>query len=135
MPHFTVSCGIRPVNIKNEVTMTPSKAIKIECKTCLNSSKEIYCIEACNLNDLSLSPIKRIRAHCISCVSEQNIKAVRACSGVLGNGKACPLYPYREGHNPKRKGIGNRNATFKTRTHDAFSRSNFNQSEAGHIKA
>lgn len=116
--------------------MTAKKAIKTECRFCMNSTIFKGCdSEVCKLNDLSLSPLKRIKAHCVSCVPEQNLKAVRACTGELTNNKVCPLHPYRAGSNPKRKGIGNRNATFKTRTHDAFLRSNFNQNNEGHIKA
>jgi hypothetical protein len=60
----------------------------------------------CKLNNKALPALKRIKAHCISCVPEQNLKGVRECTGELLNG-ICPLHPYREGHNPKRKGKGN----------------------------
>lgn len=115
--------------------LTPTKAIRAECRFCMNSTIFKGCnSKVCKLNDLSLSPLKRIKAHCVSCVPEQNLKAVRACTGELTNNKACPLHPYRAGSNPKRKGIGNRNATFKTRTHDTLSGSNFNQNNEGHIR-
>lgn len=47
-----------------------------------------------------LTPLKAIRAKCIDCCCGQ-LAEVRACP-VLN----CPLYPYRDGHNPSRKGIG-----------------------------
>jgi hypothetical protein len=62
----------------------------------------------CKLNDLSFtSNLKRIKAHCISCVPERTLKAVRECTVKLFNGKTCPLHFYREGKNPKRQGKGN----------------------------
>lgn len=106
--------------------MTPSKAIKIECRRCMNTEAFKGCASSlCRLNDLLLTKLKRIKTHCISCVPEQSIRGVRECTGGLLNGVTCPLHPYREGKNPKRKGIGNKNA-FKNITHDALSVSIFN---------
>ena len=42
-----------------------------------------------------MTPIKAIRAYCISCCRE-NRAEVRACPAA-----ACPLHPYRMGHRPK----------------------------------
>lgn len=47
-----------------------------------------------------LSPVKAIRAYCIEC-SGNSCKEVREC--IIKN---CPLYPFRLGKNPNRKGIG-----------------------------
>lgn len=47
-----------------------------------------------------LTPLKAIRAKCLDCVCE-NAQEVRLCPST-----GCPLYPYRMGHNPNRKGIG-----------------------------
>lgn len=47
-----------------------------------------------------LSPLKAIRAKCLDCMCEQ-LAEVRACQS-----DNCPLWPYRMGHNPNRKGIG-----------------------------
>lgn len=47
-----------------------------------------------------LSPLKSIRAKCLDCTNDQLVE-VRLCPCV-----DCPLYPYRMGHNPNRKGIG-----------------------------
>lgn len=46
-----------------------------------------------------LTPIKAIRKNCIDC-SGGSLKDVKEC--II---KDCPLYPYRMGTNPKRKGI------------------------------
>lgn len=46
------------------------------------------------------SPLHAIRKKCLDC-SMGNKKEVRFC--VI---TTCPLYPYRLGHNPNRKGIG-----------------------------
>lgn len=47
-----------------------------------------------------LSPLKSIRAKCLDCVGDQS-QEVRLCPS-----EGCPLWPYRMGHNPNRKGIG-----------------------------
>ena len=47
-----------------------------------------------------LSPLKAIRAKCLDCMADQPAE-VRLCPC-----EDCPLYPYRMGHNPNRKGIG-----------------------------
>lgn len=49
---------------------------------------------------MRLTPMKAIRAKCLDCVCE-NAQEVR-----LFPSTNCPLYPYRMGHNPNRKGIG-----------------------------
>ena len=46
------------------------------------------------------TPLKAIRAKCLDCVAEQP-QEVRLCPS-----EKCPLWPYRMGHNPNRKGIG-----------------------------
>lgn len=43
-------------------------------------------------------PLKAIRSKCIDC-SGGSVNEVRLCPI-----KDCPLYPYRSGHNPNRKG-------------------------------
>lgn len=48
------------------------------------------------------SPLKAIRAKCLDC-SDQSAHEVRNCPIT-----DCPLYMYRDGHNPNRKGIGNK---------------------------
>jgi hypothetical protein len=102
--------------------MTPGKAIKLECKWCKGGARGMNCYsEVCKLNNKSLSPLKRIKAHCFDCVETR--QEVKDCSGkLLSENRLCYLHPYRFGHNPKRKGIGNRlgNPKFlqKTRTHD-----------------
>ncbi len=49
---------------------------------------------------MMLTPMKAIRAKCLDCVCE-SAQEVRLCPST-----GCPLYPYRMGHNPNRKGIG-----------------------------
>ena len=46
------------------------------------------------------TPLKAIRAKCLDCSADQP-KEVRLCPIT-----DCPLYPFRMGHNPNRKGIG-----------------------------
>jgi len=46
------------------------------------------------------SPVKSIRAFCLSCVG-MIPKLVRTCPS-----DECPLHPYRMGKNPSRTGIG-----------------------------
>jgi len=54
----------------------------------------------------NLTPLKAIRAKCLDCSNNQP-KEVRFCLVV-----DCPLYSYRLGRNPKRKGIGGQKAVF-----------------------
>lgn len=49
------------------------------------------------------SPLKSIRKHCLECVG--NWYWVKRCEEVN-----CRFYPYREGRNPRRRGVGNKNA-------------------------
>lgn len=49
------------------------------------------------------TPLKAIRAKCIDC-SCGDVNEVTNCTVV-----DCALYPYRDGHNPNRKGVGNKN--------------------------
>ena len=104
------------------MNITPSKAIKLECKSCLCGVKSVRCgSQICKLNNKSLSPLKRIKAHCLDCVETR--QEVKNCTGkLLFEDRLCYLHPYRLGHNPKRKGIGNRlgNPKFlqKTLIHD-----------------
>lgn len=47
-----------------------------------------------------LTPLKAIRAKCLDCMCDQ-LAEVRQCPC-----EDCPLYPFRMGHNPNRKGVG-----------------------------
>lgn len=47
-----------------------------------------------------LSPLKAIRAKCLDCCCNVQ-QEVRLCEI-----ESCPLWPYRMGHNPNRRGIG-----------------------------
>ena len=53
------------------------------------------------------TPLKAIRAKCLDC-SAGSADEVRKCTI-----KDCPLYPFRSGKNPNRKGIGNKNPNTK----------------------
>jgi len=105
--------------------LTPLKAIRSRCKDCSETPEEIKncpCfenngqIEKCSLwpyrlgkrpnkedkekfGDV-LTPIKSIRKYCLWCCGGST-KLVRECSMV-----DCPLWVYRLGKNPHRKGIG-----------------------------
>ncbi|MCK9554962.1 hypothetical protein M0R36_03990 [bacterium] len=50
----------------------------------------------------TLTPIKAIRAKCVDCSNGQ-LKEIRLCPIT-----DCPIYPFRMGRNPNRKGIGNK---------------------------
>ena len=47
-----------------------------------------------------MTPVRAIRAYCVSC-SGDNVAEVRKC--VIPD---CPLYDFRMGTNPNRKGLG-----------------------------
>ncbi len=53
------------------------------------------------------TPLKAIRLKCLDC-SCGSADEVRKCPI-----KWCPLYPFRSGKNPNRKGIGNKNPDTK----------------------
>ncbi len=52
---------------------------------------------------MTLTPIKAIRQNCLNCMCGQR-KEVQFCPS-----NDCPLYDYRMGHNPSRKGKGGKN--------------------------
>ena len=49
---------------------------------------------------VNLTPLSAIRAHCLECMNWQ-IGEVKECASPL-----CPLYPFRLGKDPGRKGLG-----------------------------
>lgn len=51
-----------------------------------------------------LTPLDAIRKKCVDCCCG-NLTEIRNCIV-----ESCPLFPYRMGHNPNRKGIGNKKA-------------------------
>jgi len=63
--------------------LPPSAARKAECRNCLNTDRLMNPCESrvCELNKTGKSILKRIKAHCISCVPEQTIYGVKACTG------------------------------------------------------
>jgi hypothetical protein len=52
------------------------------------------------VSEVSLTPIKAIRNHCLECTG-WSVHEVERCTG-----KLCSLYLYRLGTNPERAGIG-----------------------------
>lgn len=115
--------------------MTPARSIGLECRWCSNC-KTVDCIsKVCKLKDVSLSPPKRIKAHCLDCVETR--QEVKECTGkLLFEDRLYYLHSYRMGTNLKRKGIGNQKPSLKglefyrkQRTHDMVLASK-NDSEA-----
>jgi hypothetical protein len=51
---------------------------------------------------VNLTPVSAIRAFCLECVCWSPYE-VKECVD-----KCCPLYPFRLGKNPSRKGVGNK---------------------------
>jgi hypothetical protein len=62
-----------------------------------------------NRKKKTLPPLKAIRAKCLDCCVDSG-KEVRLCpcgpGSLLESPEPCPLWPYRFGKNPNRKGIG-----------------------------
>lgn len=52
------------------------------------------------MEEKRLTPMKAIRAKCLDCCC-WNTTEVKLCAVM-----DCPLHPYRDGHNPSRKGKG-----------------------------
>ncbi|GAN34908.1 pseudouridylate synthases 23S rRNA-specific [Candidatus Brocadia sinica JPN1] len=76
--------------------------------------------EICKLKDKSLSFLKRIKAHCLDCVGTR--QEVKSCTGkLLFEDRLCYLHPYRFGHNPRQRGIGNPRFAKKPQRNDMFS--------------
>lgn len=61
------------------------------------------------MEEKRLTPMKAIRAKCLDCCC-YNPNEVSLCPIM-----DCPLRPYRFGHNPSRKGIGNSSGLEKAR--------------------
>lgn len=57
-----------------------------------------------------LTPLSAVKAYCRQC-SGESPKSVKLCP--ISN---CSLYPYREGHNPARKGVGPRVTPFASKS-------------------
>ncbi len=88
--------------------MTAKQAIINECRWCNNSLEFRGCVsESCELNNIEIrSSVKRIKAHCLTCVPSQSYQGVESCDGQVANfddGRICPLHPFRFGKNPNRK--------------------------------
>jgi|SRR5208283_2693969 len=91
-------------------SITPKEAILIQCHYCMNTAAVRGCdSKICELNyrSTAIPNLKRIKAHCKACIGSTNSHAVRKCDGKLMSGDICSLHPFRLGHNPNRKGIGN----------------------------
>lgn len=88
--------------------MTPKKAIEAECRFCKNGQRLVCESNACKLDDKRLSPLKRIKAHCLDCVGMGSRAEVVSCRGDVLNPKPhkCTLWEYRLGTNPALKGKG-----------------------------
>jgi len=61
---------------------------------------------------MHLSPVKAIKKHCLDC-SGGSKKEMREC--IIQD---CPLYPFRIGKNPNRKGIKNNVSTVEKKQID-----------------
>lgn len=70
-----------------------------------------------------LTPVKSIRKYCFECKlkvigNRKGVyKSVRLCPNI-----DCPLYPYRMGKNPNRRGIGGRNSCLNCGKHISYKR-------------
>ena len=64
-----------------------------------------------------MTPLKAIRQKCLDCCCG-NSNEVKLCPV-----RDCPLYVYRDGHNPKRKGITNKNPNICGIARKSFSES------------
>lgn len=95
--------------------MTPEEAILKECKYCLNNKRASGCnSDECKLNDVSKKPLDRIKAHCKTCMPEEDPSK---CKGrVLTPEKhICPLHPFRTGKPPRKRRRRSKRSQTKTR--------------------
>ena len=95
--------------------MSVLKAIRKECLWCCGGQKNE--VRLCDSNDCYLhpfrfgrkgisafSPLRSVKRNCLSC-HEPTAQAVRCCDFK----NQCALWDFRNGANPKRAGIGNKN--------------------------
>jgi hypothetical protein len=91
---------------------SPLRSIRLKCLDCSGLSQEVTLCPAgnhCTLHPYrtghrpegisSYRPLKTIREYCLQCGEENSSQGVEACP-IHG----CPLYPYRNGSHPGRKG-------------------------------
>ena len=81
--------------------MTAIQAVKKECQKCMNNKRFPSCISTmCVLNKRKdyKSTLRMIKAHCLTCIPEGSIFAVKLCDT-----PNCNLWSYRLGKNPNRK--------------------------------
>lgn len=88
--------------------MTAVQAVKAECRLCNNTQLFFGCAsEICALNNRQgyKSTVRMIKAHCLTCVPEQHLGAVKDCDGQVfskGSIAKCNLHPFRLGKSPFR---------------------------------
>ena len=96
--------------------MTPSQAIKLNCRFCLSGGRMIPKCESkhCSFNRKGLSSLDRIRCGCHECAANHRPDECKGqivgiqktmlaeVMGVSADQAICPLYPYRLGKNPNR---------------------------------
>ena len=101
------------------VDLTPGKAIRLHCKACFGWEGDVrecdglgnYPGGTCGLFPYRLGKgrpkVAEIQRYCLWCQSgktaktQETLKQVRECEDML-----CCLWPYRQGHNPAKKGQG-----------------------------
>lgn len=107
-------------------TSSPLKAIRAMCLECVGYVPQE--VVACTGFDCSLYPfrlgraalgghsrLKAVKAHCLACMGGR-LDFVKTCpSGPAADGEpGCPVYSFRLGRNPNRKGKGGSPAHLKT---------------------
>ncbi len=108
----------------NKNNLTPVRAIRLRCLDCsCHQVKEVRdCdIETCPLYEYrmgkrqgiksGLTPLRAIRSKCLDCCLNQR-KEVELCPAC-----DCSLHCYRFGRNPRRAGIGGKNAPILEKTY------------------
>jgi len=91
---------------------SPLRSIRLKCLDCSGSAQEVNLCPAgiyCGLHPYrkghrpegmaAMSPLRIIRDYCLACGEENSRASVETCPI-----KNCPLYPYRLGKHPGRKG-------------------------------
>jgi hypothetical protein len=87
--------------------LSPSRAIKKECQWCLNNRFPDCGSRVCILKNDELTPLRKIRKHCLDCAGD-SFAEVKACDGkvLYPEPHTCYLHEFRFGKNPRRRGIG-----------------------------
>ena len=97
--HKGIDIGVEEVNIGYALYYYSILLFYLTFLFYITINKDNFILRIIKMNNKKLTPLKSIRAYCLDCSNRQP-KEVRECEI-----KDCPLYEFRFGTNPNRKGL------------------------------